>query len=319
MARSRTGERWPKSVGTKPATCAAMSWSYVCLQSSYLHLNLTRMATTPRLWAGLRLRLGPVLAARLGADRLAVIVEDPDPSRAGARVHRAVRQSSYACGVATRAWNSPPMTRRLRTSQEVALVSLDMARQARLEVGARHGVVPLWSTMRACVGASAEPWLDATALARAVGIARLELGAWALSEGGTLPETPVPAPAPLHHNAGLGALTVTRAVCAAYRVQPLQLMAREPTRRTLAAVATALGLEPGALSVRVGATPAAVAGLMARTMEGGVEAPASAMRAVRICLADPRLLLAVPAYRVPHPPGPRPQPTREQTLALRSV
>ena len=293
----------------------AMSWSYVCLQSSYLHLNLTRMSTTPRLWAGLRLRIGPVLAARLGADRLAVIVADDDPVRAGARVHLATRQASLACGIAGQAWNTPPMTRRLATSQEVALVSLDMARQARLEVGARHGVVPLWSTLRACVDASAEPWLDTTALARAVGITRFELGAWALSEGGALPENPAPVPAPLHPDAGPGPLSVTRAVCAAYRCRPRQIMAREPTRHTLAAVATALGLSPGPLSVRVGTTPAAVAGLMASAAAGRLEAPASAVRAVRICLGDPRLLLGVPAYRVPPPPAPRAQSMRGDSIA----
>ena len=51
-----------------------MTLTYLCARASYLHLDLTRLPGAHRFWSTLRRGVGPVVAARMGPDRVELVV-----------------------------------------------------------------------------------------------------------------------------------------------------------------------------------------------------------------------------------------------------
>lgn len=143
-----------------------------------------------------------------------------------------------------------------------------------------------WSTHRGLVGAEADPWVDAEALAQALGRKALELPQWLhryVSADPSVSTTgsPCPAPCPPRDVATVPLDAVRRAALAAtpwsspsQRRAAIVALATEQGWRDQVAVARAADLAPRSVR-RLMSTPA----------------DAAAVRAAKLCLADRRLLL----------------------------
>ena len=172
------------------------------------------------------------------------------------------------------------------------------------------GLEPLFSTFRACVGACARPWLDAAALAHAIGVPRLELPVWAVhADGrGSVAWTQVggrslPALAPLSPEGRVDSVALARAAGAAFRCPPPLVSRDADAWATAAWVGARLGVDLQRLAPRLGGTGASLLRISRAQAAGEAAPPRAGVSAVRICLGDARLVRAVPAHRVVGPRG----------------
>ena len=288
-----------------------MTLTYLCARASYLHLDLTRLPGAHRFWSTLRRGVGPVIAARMGPDRVELVVPETPDVATRRRVDLALRRASLEGGVPLATWSTPLSCRALQRGREAERAVVDLALRDLEEGRACDGLEPLFSTFRACVGACARPWLDAAALAHAIGVPRLELPVWAVhADGRGLGRVDagrgairLPALAPLSPEGRVDSVALARAVSAAFRCPPPLVSRDADAWATAAWVGARLGVDLQRLAPRLGGVGASLLKISRAQAAGEATPPRAGVSAVRICLGDARLVRAVPAHRVVGPRG----------------
>jgi len=280
-----------------------MHTHYVSASSSYLHLDLRRMALAAPFWERLRYDVGPVLAARLSACGVELVVQGGAASQVRARVERALRAASIASLVPAGVWSFSEQSSRVVDPRAVARLVVEIAQRAREDARAQDLFEPLWSTFRETVGASATPWLDTAALCRAAGVSCLELPVWAACESGQgegSGQRRLQRAAPRSRGV-YDSLSVLQALCAAYRCGPQAVVEHEEARVVAVATARGVSLDPDTFAARLEVPRARVDALWSAVERGALRPSRDAMDAVRLCLGDARMRRQVPIFRLIRP------------------
>ena len=241
------------------------------------------------LWARLREAFPLALAACVMPDHPHVVSPLEDPEAARMRLNRVFGHLARRLGVRfVGAAAEPTLVRdRPKLLRELRYVDLNPPRAGLTD----DPLAWLFSTHRDVVGATADPWIDARRLARAVGRPEKDFAEWyhryvSADPSVRVTGTPMPQPARPSDIPDLPLGRIARAASAATRSRPEAIRVTGPTRRLFVGLAREQGWRNTELLARACACDP-------RTIQRIAEidlAPA------RLCLGDARLLRGVPSW-----------------------
>jgi REP element-mobilizing transposase RayT len=246
-------------------------------------------AVAARVWRALRRASPHALAAVLMPDHLHLILDVGDPLRAR-------RQVGAILGALSRRfagleWQPVPPPVEIPDSRHLARqVRYVLLNPCRAEL-ARDPLVWTWTTHRDVVGAVADPWVSAAALARALRRTGAEMAAELHAYVSADPScsvvgTPLPEPAPPASVPVEPLAPILAAAAAATRGAAADVRRPGPTRRLFVQLATRQGWRSATLLGRVcGITRQAIDQIRRQ-----VPADPRPLAAAALCLGDERLL-----------------------------
>lgn len=266
---------------------AGLQWIHLTARMSSAALDLTREDCGTWLWPRLRTAFPDAVAVTLMPDHPHVVLASPEPEAERQRLARLLGQLGRRFdvgGPASRVPPAEPIRGGTVLARQIRYVALNPCRKGL----AKCPLAWRWSTHRDVVGASVDPWVSASRLARALGVtapgfavkhhAYVSGDPHASTAGTPFPTAAAPTTTPT-----VGLRTIAEASAAALRVPIGAIRASGDARALFIALAHDHGWP---FTARL----ADVCGCSRRTIQRlAASVDTDALLAARLCLGDARL------------------------------